>query len=60
MGILHKRILVFRKRPDNPRQVIRSDRMGGVKMPAIAVRELDGSVRLVRDFDYQGFVSNLS
>ena len=40
--------------------MVKKNWFNGVKMPAIAVRELDGSVRLVRDFDYQGFVSNLS
>ncbi|MCB1441127.1 MAG: carboxynorspermidine decarboxylase, partial [Nitratireductor sp.] len=32
----------------------------GVKMPAIAIRELDGSVREVRDFDYDDFTAALS
>jgi len=32
----------------------------GIHMPAIAVRELDGSVRLVRDFSYDDYVSSLS
>jgi carboxynorspermidine decarboxylase len=40
--------------------MVKKNWFNGVKMPAIAVRELDGSVRLVRDFDYQDFVSNLS
>lgn len=40
--------------------MVKKNWFNGVKMPAIAVRELDGSVRLVRDFDYQDFVNNLS
>lgn len=40
--------------------MVKKNWFNGVKMPAIAVRELDGSERLVRDFDYQDFVKNLS
>jgi carboxynorspermidine decarboxylase len=29
-------------------------------MPAIAVRELDGTVKLVREFDYADFEGSLS
>jgi carboxynorspermidine decarboxylase len=29
-------------------------------MPSIAIRELDGSTRMVRDFDYSDFVAALS
>ena len=32
----------------------------GVNMPSIAIRELDGSVRLVREFGYEDYASSLS
>jgi carboxynorspermidine decarboxylase len=40
--------------------MVKKNWFNGVKMPAIAVRELDGSVRLVRDFGYADFVAALS
>ncbi len=32
----------------------------GVKMPAIAIRELDGSLRTVREFSYTDYEESLS
>lgn len=40
--------------------MVKKNWFNGVKMPAIAVRELDGEVRLVRDFSYADFASALS
>ena len=40
--------------------MVKKNWFNGVKMPAIAVREIDGSIELVRDFDYEDFVKNLS
>lgn len=40
--------------------MVKKNWFNGVKMPAIAVRELDGEVRLVRDFAYADFASALS
>jgi len=40
--------------------MVKKNWFNGVKMPAIAVRELDGSVRLVRDFGYEDFAAALS
>jgi len=40
--------------------MVKKNWFNGVKMPAIAIRELDGSTRLVRDFDYQDFSAALS
>lgn len=40
--------------------MVKKNWFNGVKMPAIAVRELDGSVRMVRDFGYEDFVAALS
>ncbi|TNC65018.1 carboxynorspermidine decarboxylase [Rubellimicrobium roseum] len=40
--------------------MVKKNWFNGVKMPAIALRELDGSVRLVRDFGYDDFVAALS
>ncbi|QKV20603.1 carboxynorspermidine decarboxylase [Oricola thermophila] len=40
--------------------MVKKNWFNGVKMPAIAVREPDGSVRLVRDFGYEDFVAALS
>ena len=39
--------------------MVKKNWFNGVKMPAIAIRELDGTERLVRDFDYNDFVSAL-
>lgn len=40
--------------------MVKKNWFNGVKMPAIAIRELDGTERLVRDFDYQDFAAALS
>jgi carboxynorspermidine decarboxylase len=40
--------------------MVKKNWFNGVRMPAIAVRELDGTVRLVREFDYDDFASALS
>tara|TARA_R110002124_G_scaffold95963_13_gene240327 strand:+ start:11922 stop:13019 length:1098 start_codon:yes stop_codon:yes gene_type:complete len=40
--------------------MVKKNWFNGVKMPAIAVRELDGTVRLVRDFGYEEFAAALS
>jgi carboxynorspermidine decarboxylase len=40
--------------------MVKKNWFNGVQMPAIAVRELDGRVRLVRSFTYMDFVSSLS
>ncbi|WP_092891448.1 carboxynorspermidine decarboxylase [Roseicitreum antarcticum] len=40
--------------------MVKKNWFNGVQMPGIAVRELDGSVRLVRQFGYDEFVSALS
>lgn len=40
--------------------MVKKNWFNGVKMPAIAIRELDGTERLVRDFGYDDFVAALS
>lgn len=40
--------------------MVKKNWFNGVKMPSIAVRELDGTVRLVRDFGYDDFAAALS
>ncbi|MBA4206807.1 MAG: carboxynorspermidine decarboxylase [Polymorphum sp.] len=40
--------------------MVKKNWFNGVKMPAIAVKELDGSVRLARDFTYDDFTAALS
>tara|TARA_R110002020_G_scaffold26460_58_gene85670 strand:+ start:1112 stop:2209 length:1098 start_codon:yes stop_codon:yes gene_type:complete len=40
--------------------MVKKNWFNGVRMPSIAVRELDGSERLVRAFDYTDFETNLS
>ncbi len=40
--------------------MVKKNWFNGVKMPAIAVRELDGTLTLVRDFDYADFEAALS
>lgn len=40
--------------------MVKKNWFNGVKMPAIAVREMDGRIEQVRDFDYEDFVKNLS
>jgi hypothetical protein len=37
--------------------MVKKNWFNGVKMPAIAIRELDGTVRLQRDFGYDEFVA---
>lgn len=39
--------------------MVKKNWFNGIHMPAIAVRELDGQVRLVREFDYQEYVASL-
>lgn len=40
--------------------MVKKNWFNGVKMPAIAVRELDGTVTVVREFDYADFEGSLS
>jgi len=40
--------------------MVKKNWFNGVKMPAIAIRELDGTERLVRDFGYEDFAAALS
>lgn len=40
--------------------MVKKNWFNGVKMPAIAVRELNGEIRLVRDFGYDDFAAALS
>ena len=40
--------------------MVKKNWFNGVKMPAIAVRELDGSVTLVKEFTFDDFVNSLS
>ena len=40
--------------------MVKKNWFNGVKMPAIAIRELDGTERLVRDFTYEDFSAALS
>ncbi len=40
--------------------MVKKNWFNGVKMPAIAVREMDGTVRCVRSFDYDDFAAALS
>jgi len=40
--------------------MVKKNWFNGVKMPAIAIRELDGTTRLVRDFTYEDFATALS
>ncbi len=40
--------------------MVKKNWFNGVKMPSIAIRELDGSIRLVRDFTYADFEQSLS
>ena len=40
--------------------MVKKNWFNGVQMPSIAIRELDGTERLVRSFGYDDFVSNLS
>ncbi|WOD06766.1 carboxynorspermidine decarboxylase [Marinomonas sp. GJ51-6] len=40
--------------------MVKKNWFNGVKMPSIAIRQLDGSIELVREFDYSDFEQNLS
>lgn len=40
--------------------MVKKNWFNGVRMPAIAIRELDGSVRTVREFDYADYEASLS
>jgi len=40
--------------------MVKKNWFNGLQMPTIAVRRLDGTVEVVRKFDYQDFASNLS
>ena len=40
--------------------MVKKNWFNGVKMPAIAIRELNGEIRLVRDFGYEDFAAALS
>ncbi|MBC7157454.1 MAG: carboxynorspermidine decarboxylase, partial [Rhodobacteraceae bacterium] len=40
--------------------MVKKNWFNGVQMPAIAVRDEDGSVRLVREFGYADFAAALS
>ncbi|MBJ7539163.1 carboxynorspermidine decarboxylase [Marinomonas transparens] len=40
--------------------MVKKNWFNGVKMPSIAIRQLDGNIELVREFDYQDFEQNLS
>ncbi|WP_417271626.1 carboxynorspermidine decarboxylase [Celeribacter sp.] len=39
--------------------MVKKNWFNGLKMPSIAIRELDGTVRLVREFGYEDFVAAL-
>ncbi|WP_157018622.1 carboxynorspermidine decarboxylase [Mesorhizobium xinjiangense] len=40
--------------------MVKKNWFNGVRMPSIAIRELDGKVRLVRQFDYKDYAESLS
>jgi len=40
--------------------MVKKNWFNGVNMPSIAVRELDGSIRLIRQFDYDDYLTSLS
>ncbi|MBU1467905.1 MAG: carboxynorspermidine decarboxylase [Gammaproteobacteria bacterium] len=40
--------------------MVKKNWFNGVKMPSIAIRQLDGSIELVREFGYNDFEQNLS
>ena len=40
--------------------MVKKNWFNGVRMPSIAIRELDGSIRTVREFDYADYVQSLS
>ena len=40
--------------------MVKKNWFNGVNMPSIAIRDLDGSIRLVREFGYEDYASSLS
>jgi len=40
--------------------MVKKNWFNGIHMPAIAVKEQDGSLHLVRDFSFDDYVSSLS
>jgi carboxynorspermidine decarboxylase len=40
--------------------MVKKNWFNGVKMPAIAVRELDGTIKAVREFTYADYAASLS
>ena len=40
--------------------MVKKNWFNGVNMPSIAVRELDGSIRLIKEFNYRDYVESLS
>jgi carboxynorspermidine decarboxylase len=40
--------------------MVKKNWFNGVRMPSIVVRELDGSLRLQREFDFSDYVASLS
>jgi carboxynorspermidine decarboxylase len=40
--------------------MVKKNWFNGIAMPSIAVRRLDGTIELVRSFDYKDYISNLS
>jgi len=40
--------------------MVKKNWFNGLKMPSIAVKQLDGSVELVREFGFEDYVSSLS
>jgi len=40
--------------------MVKKNWFNGIAMPSIAVRRLDGTVELVRSFEYKDYISNLS
>jgi carboxynorspermidine decarboxylase len=40
--------------------MVKKNWFNGIHMPAIAVRDLDGSVRVVREFTFDDYVDSLS
>ncbi|EJS91368.1 carboxynorspermidine decarboxylase [Pasteurella multocida subsp. multocida str. Anand1_cattle] len=40
--------------------MVKKNWFNGVNMPAIAIKELDGRIRVVKTFGYQDYVESLS
>jgi carboxynorspermidine decarboxylase len=40
--------------------MVKKNWFNGVGMPSIAIKELDGTIRLVREFGYEDYASSLS